>query len=187
MRLGSLLVNGWLDDVSAIPSPNFDPRPKDVRPELIVIHAISLPPREFGNGLVQRLFTNRLEHGLGSYTDELLDTKVSAHFFIDRLGVITQFVSTSCRAWHAGTSEWRGRISCNDFSIGIEVEGCDDLPFEKKQYSTLTLLIQNLVEQIPSCSWNSLVGHSEIAPLRKTDPGPYFSWTQLEDERLRLC
>jgi N-acetyl-anhydromuramoyl-L-alanine amidase len=182
----SLLNDGWLDGTSVIHSPNFDARPIGIVPDLIVLHAISLPPRQFGTDLVERLFTNRLEQGLTPYTDDLLEARVSAHFFIDRLGEVTQFVSVTSRAWHAGVSAWEGRSACNDFSIGIELEGCDDLPFDGRQYISSALLIDNLVKNIPTCSWSSLVGHSDIAPLRKTDPGPYFSWEKLEREHSRL-
>ena len=182
-----LLLDGWLDGVPVIKSPNFDARPLGVFPELIVIHAISLPPGKFGTNLVECLFTNKLPDDLDPNINELRGMKVSAHFYIDRSGHITQFVSTICRAWHAGVSLWGGRTDCNDFSIGVELEGCDHLPFDGNQYSALAFLINNLVEYIPTCSWDSVVGHSDIAPSRKTDPGPFFNWEMLQKERVRSC
>ena len=179
-----LLRDGWLDGIPVIESPNFDARPVGVSPELIVIHAISLPQGIFGTNLVERLFTNKLPNELDPNTSELRGTRVSAHFYIDRSGLVTQFVSTFCRAWHAGVSIWEGRTACNDFSIGIELEGCDHLPFEREQYSALACLINNLVAHIPTCSWDSVVGHSDIAPSRKTDPGPFFNWEMLQKERV---
>ena len=181
-----LRLDGWLDGVPVIESPNFDARPVGVSPELIVIHAISLPPGKFGTNLVERFFTNKLPKDPDPNINELRRMRVSAHFFIDRTGQVTQFVSTIFRAWHAGVSLWEERTACNDFSIGIELEGCDYLPFDEKQYSALAFLINNLVEDIPTCSWNSVVGHSDIAPSRKTDPGPFFDWEKLERERARL-
>ncbi len=181
-----LLLDGWLDGVPVIESPNFDARPLGICPELIVIHAISLPPGKFGTNLVERLFTNELPDDLDPKINELQEIRVSAHFFKDRSGRLTQFVSTICRAWHAGVSVWEGRAACNDFSIGIELEGCDYLPFDGKQYTALAALIDNLVEEIPTCSWGSVVGHSDIAPSRKTDPGPFFDWEMLQNERSRL-
>lgn len=178
--------DGWLDGIPRIKSPNFDARPVGALPELIVIHAISLPQGKFGTNLVELLFTNKLPNDLDPNISELRGTRVSAHFFIDRSGHVTQFVSVICRAWHAGVSKWGGRTACNDFSIGIELEGCDYLPFEGKQYSAVAVLINNLVERIPTCSWDSVVGHSDIAPSRKTDPGPFFNWGMLQKERVRL-
>ena len=179
-----LIRDGWLDGIPVIESPNFDDRPVGVLPELIVIHAISLPEGRFGTNLVERLFTNKLPNELDPNISELRETRVSAHFYIDRSGLVTQFVSTICRAWHAGVSVWEGKTACNDFSIGIELEGCDYLPFDRKQYSALACLINNLVEHIPTCSWDSVVGHSDIAPSRKTDPGPFFNWEMLQKERI---
>ena len=181
-----LLRDGWFDEISVIESPNFDARPVGVLPELIVIHAISLPQGKFGTNLEECLFTTKLPNGLDPNISKLPGTRFSAHYYIDRSGLVTQFVSTICRAWHAGVSIWEGRTACNDFSIGIELEGCDYLPFDRKQYSALACLINNLIEDIPTCSWDSVVGHSDIAPSRKTDPGPCFNWEMLQKERIRL-
>ena len=170
------LVDGWLDCVERCDSPNFDARPQGCAVRLIVVHAISLPPDEFGGAGVEELFTNTLDPAAHPYYATIRDLRVSAHFFIRRDGRLTQFVATDRRAWHAGASRWRGRERCNDFSIGIELEGCDTQPFEPVQYERLAELVRVLRAHYPIAD---VVGHSDIAPGRKTDPGPLFDWEKL--------
>jgi AmpD protein len=170
-------MKGWLRGVRRIASPNCDARPKGERISLIVIHAISLPPDEFGGAGVIELFTNRLDPAAHPYYASIARLRVSAHFFIRRDGELIQFVPLDARAWHAGVSSWRGRERCNDFSIGIELEGCDTLPFDERQYPVLVDLLRRLRRWYPDCE---LAGHADIAPDRKTDPGPLFDWTRLE-------
>ncbi|MDR2031851.1 MAG: 1,6-anhydro-N-acetylmuramyl-L-alanine amidase AmpD [Azoarcus sp.] len=169
-------MKGWLCGVKRIESPNFDARPEGERVSLIVIHAISLPPDAFGGSGVIELFTNRLDPAAHPYYATIQHLRVSAHFFIRRDGETIQFVSTADRAWHAGASSWRGRARCNDFSLGIELEGCDAHPFDECQYAALAALLRRLARRYPGCD---LVGHSDIAPGRKTDPGPFFDWSRI--------
>ena len=169
--------DGWLVGAQRVDSPNADERPPGSDLSLLVIHAISLPPGQFGSDAVARLFTNRLDPAAHPYFETIRDLRVSAHFLIDRSGQLTQFVSCLARAWHAGASTWNGRTRCNDFSIGIELEGCDDLAFEDIQYAQLAGLISSLRAQYPI---NSVVGHADIAPGRKSDPGPCFDWSRLD-------
>lgn len=166
---------GWLAGIRREPSPNCDERPP-VPVELLVIHNISLPPGEFGTGDVFRLFTNRLDVAAHPFYREIEGLRVSAHFVIERDGRITQCVPVHSRAWHAGASSWRGRERCNDFSVGIELEGTDTEPFADPQYASLTTLARALVAALPI---REVVGHSDIAPGRKTDPGPCFDWSRL--------
>lgn len=156
-------------------SPNCDERPAGASIDLLVIHAISLPPREFGGAFVDDLFLNRLDTGAHPYFAGLEGVRVSAHFVIYRHGGLAQFVPCVRRAWHAGVSSWHGRARCNDFSIGIELEGCDEIAFEDAQYETLASLTRGIRRTYPIAS---VVGHSDIAPLRKTDPGPHFDWAR---------
>ncbi|OOG22896.1 N-acetylmuramoyl-L-alanine amidase [Thioalkalivibrio denitrificans] len=171
--------SGWLEGARRVPSPNHDARPEGVRPELIVIHAISLPPGEFGGPWIDRLFTNRLDPQAHPFFREIAGLEVSAHLLIRRDGELVQYVPFHLRAWHAGVSSWRGREGCNDFSIGIELEGCDDRPFEDVQYERLAGAILALRRAYPSIAPDSLTGHADIAPERKTDPGPHFRWATL--------
>lgn len=164
---------GLLEQVHFIPSPNCDERPPECAINLLVIHNISLPPDEFGGNGVIELFTNQLDPTAHPYYPLLRDLKVSSHFFIRRDGEIIQFVPCTRRAWHAGISCWQGRNCCNDFSIGIELEGSDILPFEPIQYDRLIMLTSTLLKTYPI---TDIVGHADIAPTRKTDPGPYFDW-----------
>ena len=175
VRTGSLSVDatGFVLSARSIPSPNCDERPDDSVIQLLVIHNISLPPGEFGGDGVLALFTNSLNPAEHPYYQMIQELKVSSHFFIRRDGELIQFVSCLKRAWHAGLSAWRGRERCNDFSIGIELEGTDDLPFADTQYDTLGKLIPMLVSAYPVLE---IVGHSDISPGRKTDPGPCFDW-----------
>ena len=169
---------GWLDRATPILSPNCDERPSGTAITLIVIHNISLPPGVFGGEAVIELFTNRLDWDAHPYYEEIRDMRVSSHFFIRRDGQLIQFVPCAYRAWHAGVSAWGDRERCNDFSIGIELEGSDELPFDKAQYRTLRPLIATL-----KCRYaiEAIVGHSDIAPGRKTDPGPHFDWSRIHD------
>lgn len=170
--------SGWLPGVRRMLSPNCDERPVDQPVRLVVIHAISLPPGEFGGPGILRLFTNCLDPGEHPYFEEIQDLRVSAHFLVRRDGELIQFVPCSRRAWHAGVSSWRGRERCNDFSIGIELEGCDSLPFADAQYATLNRLLAELRQRY---AIEGVVGHSDIAPGRKTDPGPCFVWDRVRD------
>lgn len=166
-------AGGVAPEARQIVSPNYDERPPGCGIDLIVIHNISLPPGEFGSDGVIELFTNRLNPEAHPYYREIHQLKVSAHFFIRRDGELIQFVSCDKRAWHAGVSQWQGRERCNDFSIGIELEGDDETPFEEAQYTTLNALLTALKEVYPVAA---VTGHSDISPGRKTDPGPCFDW-----------
>jgi AmpD protein len=159
-----------------VDSPNQDARPPGVEISLVVIHSISLPPGEYGGEHIERLFTNRLDPAAHPYFREVHALKVSAHFLIRRDGEVVQFVPVERRAWHAGASCWRGRNACNDFSVGIELEGTDDSPFEDAQYRELSELIARLATALPL---KAIAAHSEIAPGRTTDPGARFDWTRL--------
>jgi AmpD protein len=167
---------GWLPAARRLPSPNCDARPDGMPIELVVIHNISLPPGTFIGDAVIELFTNRLDWDAHPYYQGIRGLRVSAHFFIRRDGSLIQFVPCTLRAWHAGASSWQGRERCNDFSIGIELEGTDDEPFTDAQYATLTPLLNALKRTYPI---RAVVGHSDIAPGRKTDPGPHFAWERL--------
>jgi N-acetyl-anhydromuramoyl-L-alanine amidase len=160
-------------------SPHLDERPAGTQPELIVVHGISLPPGEFGGPWIDRLFTGHLPPDAHPYFRDIAAARVSAHVLIRRDGEIVQYVPFAQRAWHAGTSEYCGRQSCNDFSIGIELEGTDEMPYENAQYDSLSALITALLATYPSLSPDRIVGHSDIAPGRKTDPGPSFDWPRL--------
>ena len=169
--------DGWLDEVNRIESPNFDTRPPGSSIELIVVHNISLPPGCYGGGHVAQLFTNALDPSIDDYFPQIVGVRVSAHFLIERDGKATQFVSVNDRAWHAGVSAWCGRAACNDFSVGIELEGTDFESFTDLQYRSLNALIGALLSAYPI---RAVVGHSDIAPDRKTDPGPYFDWRRVQ-------
>lgn len=164
-----------LDGMRFIPSPNCDERPPGWTISLLVIHSISLPPDEFGGSGVIELFTNRLDHEAHPYYRNLRDLKVSAHFFIRREGETIQFVPCAKRAWHAGVSCWLGRDKCNDYSVGIELEGSDTRPYTEAQYEALIALTRVLQNIYPI---TDIVGHADIAPGRKTDPGPCFDWAR---------
>lgn len=166
-------------DIRYVPSPNADDRPPGESPSLIVIHGISLPPGEFGGGYIEQLFTNRLGPQVHPAFEEIADLKVSSHLLVDRDGRVTQFVPFCKRAWHAGVSTYQGRSCCNDFSIGIELEGTDELEYAEIQYQVLTELIECLLFTYNSLSPKHITGHSDIAPGRKTDPGPAFDWAKL--------
>jgi len=162
-----------------VDSPNCDDRPDGMRAELIVVHGISLPPGDFGGSGIDRLFTNCLVADEHPYFEQIIDLRVSSHALISRSGRLTQYVSFERRAWHAGESCYCGRTSCNDFSIGIELEGTDDIPYELIQYQRLAALVAALRRAYPWLRAAEVVGHSDIAPGRKTDPGPHFDWALL--------
>jgi len=168
-----ITVDGLIENIRQLPSPNYDERPADARIELLVIHNISLPPGEFGGSGIIDLFTNRLDPAAHPYYAQIAGHKVSAHVLIRRDGAAIQFVSCAKRAWHAGASVWCGRERCNDFSVGIELEGTDEGPFTPAQYEQLARLTRALQARYPIAH---IVGHSDIAPGRKTDPGPQFDW-----------
>lgn len=165
-------AQGWLTDVLSLPSPNFDERANGAV-ALLVIHNISLPPDEFGGEGVQQLFTNSLDRNAHPYYQTIPQGRVSSHFYIRRDGQLIQFVSCLQRAWHAGISSWQGRVRCNDFSIGIELEGSDFSAFTDEQYEVLHHLTLALRAAFPI---QGIAGHSHVAPGRKTDPGPFFDW-----------
>lgn len=177
---------GLLDATTYLPSPHCDERPRNVSIDMIVIHNISLPPGQFGNGMIENLFSGQLDLSLHPYFSTIPSLKVSAHLLINREGMVTQFVPFHKRAWHAGMSKFHGREKCNDFSIGIELEGTDDTPFEKIQYTQLSRVIKLLMRHYGSISRDRIVGHSDIAPGRKTDPGPLFDWENLDRLLYRL-
>ena len=172
-RTFRLNEEGLVEGVRYVPSPNCDARPLDAAIELIVVHAISLPPGVFGGPGIVELFTNRLDSRAHPYYAGLADLQVSAHVLVRRDGELIQFVPCAQRAWHAGASSWCGRSRCNDFSIGIELEGSDEAPFEAPQYEALAALSRALRARYPIAD---IVGHSDVAPGRKTDPGPHFDW-----------
>lgn len=171
-------ADGRVDAARYIASPNCDERPPGEAITLLVIHSISLPPGEFGGDAILRLFTNDLDCAAHPYYRSLAGVKVSAHFLIRRAGELLQFVPCARRAWHAGVSVWRGRGGCNDYSIGIELEGTDDMPFAEPQYRVLAELARALRASHPIAD---VVGHCDIAPSRKTDPGPTFDWARFRN------
>ena len=162
-----------------IESPNCDQRPDGTAIDLIVIHNISLPPSEFGGGYVKDLFQNKLDSSIHPYFEEIKGMEVSSHLMIERSGKLIQFVPFNKRAWHAGKSCFEGREACNDFSIGIELEGADDIEYTDAQYDVLRAVILSLQMAYPTLSERKIVGHCDIAPGRKTDPGPAFDWERI--------
>ena len=172
-------TTGWLNGAQHLHSENHNARPnKEI--SLLVIHNISLPPGQFGTGMVEALFTNQLPADAHPYFADIADLKVSAHFFIKRDGAITQFVSCLDRAWHAGISTFKGREGCNDFSLGIELEGEDNTAYSEEQYQSLNPSVNELPRHYPMITAERICGHSDIAPKRKTDPGPAFIWQRLQ-------
>ena len=167
---------GWLEAVERVPSPNRDRRPADAVVDLLVIHNISLPPGELGGPWIDALFQNRLDPSAHPCFADIAQLKVSAHLLIRRDGRLVQYVPLHLRAWHAGRSSFHGRSNCNDSSIGIELEGSDDLAFEDVQYATLSRTTRHLMALYPAITPDRIAGHSDIAPGRKTDPGPLFDW-----------
>ncbi|MGE0583182.1 MAG: 1,6-anhydro-N-acetylmuramyl-L-alanine amidase AmpD [Steroidobacteraceae bacterium] len=170
---------GLARDTRQVLSPHFDARPAGSAPELIVVHGISLPPGEFGGPWIDALFTGGLPPAAHPYFEAIREARVSAHALVRRDGNVTQYVPFSQRAWHAGASAYCGRAGCNDFSIGIELEGTDETPYEPAQYTALAALVRALLASYPTLSRERIAGHSDIAPGRKTDPGPAFDWTLL--------
>jgi AmpD protein len=170
------LKSGRMRGVRQIASPNQDARPAGVEADLIVVHGISLPPGEFGGPWIDRLFTNSLPADEHPYFAEVGSLRVSSHVVVTRDGTVTQYVGFTERAWHAGKSIYQGREACNDFSVGVELEGIDTLPYEPTQYAALAAVVAALCAAYPRLSPDRVVGHSDIAPGRKTDPGPAFDW-----------
>jgi AmpD protein len=168
-----------LTGVSYRPSPNCDERPKADEIDLVVVHGISLPPNQFGGPYIEQLFTNCLDPGVHPYFADIAGLRVSAHVLIRRDGEIIQFVPFDRRAWHAGESQFQSRSGCNDFSIGIELEGADDIAYEPEQYHQLAAVLYALQQAYPAITREHIVGHCDIAPQRKTDPGPIFEWPKL--------
>lgn len=173
------LNDGWLDPVRRLPSPNCDLRPQDVEIDLLVIHNISLPPGKYGGPWIDALFTNTLDFDIDPFFNGLRETRVSSHLLIDRNGNVTQYVPFQMRAWHAGESCYEARNRCNDFSIGIELEGSDDSAYEKIQYQQLAAITLKIMAHYPRVTGDRVVGHCDIAPQRKTDPGAAFDWQYL--------
>lgn len=167
---------GLMRGARQIASPNYDSRPAGVEADLIVVHGISLPPGEFGGPWIDRLFTNSLPPEAHPYFAEVSSLRVSSHLVVSRDGAVAQYVSFTQRAWHAGVSVYQGREACNDFSIGVELEGADTLPYEAAQYDALAGVVAALCAAYPRLSADRIVGHSDISPGRKTDPGPAFDW-----------
>ncbi|MBT6141198.1 MAG: 1,6-anhydro-N-acetylmuramyl-L-alanine amidase AmpD [Nitrosomonadales bacterium] len=168
---------GFVKDIKLVKSPNFDNRPNETEITLLVIHNISLPPGIYGGKFIENFFTNSLDPTIDPFFYKIKDIKVSAHFVIERTGSLIQYVSAVKRAWHAGESFWNGRSDCNDYSIGIELEGSDNIEYTDIQYAKLNALIECLTEAYPI---KDVVGHSDIAPKRKTDPGPSFRWDKIK-------
>ncbi len=169
----------WLQGVRRVPSPFADERPDGAVIRLVVLHSISLPPGQFGTGAVEGLFTGRLPQGLRATHPDLAGLRVSAHLFVQRDGQIVQFVPFDRRAWHAGRSSWKGTANCNDYSIGIEIEGMDQVLYEGAQYATVRRVLTALWQRYPGIGRDAVVGHEHVAPGRKTDPGCAFDWRRL--------
>lgn len=172
---------GLLSPARRVPCANCDAWPGDALPELVILHGISLPPGQFGGRQIEAFFTNKLDFDAHPYFDEIRGLEVSAHLLIRRDGEVLQFVPFNERAWHAGESSHRGRRCCNDFSIGIELEGEDDTSYDGRQYEVLVAVIKALQRAYPQISNRDIVGHCDVAPGRKTDPGPAFDWLRLYD------
>jgi AmpD protein len=173
------IERGWLWPARRVESPNWDERPAGAEIDLVVIHGISLPPGRFGGPWIDALFTNTLASDAHPYFQRVADLRVSAHLLIRRDGEIVQYVPFHRRAWHAGRSSFAGREGCNDFAVGIELEGTDDIPYTGSQYARLSTVIRALMEAYPAITSERITGHAQIAPDRKTDPGPVFDWPKL--------
>lgn len=174
-------VTGVIEPARQCPSPNQDERPGKCEPQLVVVHGISLPPGQFGGESIEKLFTNCLDWDAHPYFQEIRGMQVSSHLLIRRDGAVVQFVPFTRRAWHAGASRFRGRSRCNDFSIGIELEGTDDEAYTDDQYAALIPVIRSILDAYPPISIRTIAGHCDISPGRKTDPGPAFDWPRLYD------
>jgi len=183
VELNPLDEEGVLAGAVQVPSPNWDERPPDSAVSLLVVHNISLPPGEFGGEAIVQLFTNTLDFAAHPYYESLRDLKVSAHFLVHREGELIQLVPCAKRAWHAGSSSWRGRERCNDFSVGVELEGADEHAYSDSQYSRLAELLVALRRRYPIVD---VVGHVDIAPGRKTDPGSAFDWGHLRQSLAQI-
>lgn len=179
------VVDGQLKCAQQIPSPNFNQRPDDTDIQLVVIHNISLPPSQFGGGYIEDFFQNKLDWSVHPYFQTIEGMQVSAHLLILRSGKIIQFVNFKDRAWHAGRSSYLALNECNDYSIGIELEGSDDLPFDEAQYEALANVVATLQKAYPKIKQH-IAGHSDIAPGRKTDPGPFFDWVKFRNQLKQL-
>lgn len=175
-----VVEHGQLIGARQVPSPNYNQRPQGTEIQLLVIHNISLPPSQFGGGYIEKFFQNQLDWNEHPYFKTIEGMQVSAHVLILRTGEVLQFVNFNDRAWHAGRSSYLGKAECNDYSIGIELEGSDDQPFSDLQYQALTQVTHALRQAYPKIS-SHIAGHSDIAPQRKTDPGPYFQWQKFRD------
>lgn len=180
-RIERLRATGRFPDTRWCPSPNFGPRPEGAPISLLVVHNISLPPGEFGGPYIEDFFCNRLNPGDHPYFETIASLQVSAHALIRRDGSVVQFVSCLDRAWHAGRSCFAGVVECNDFSIGIELEGADDVPYTDAQYHKLAQLAELIMAAWPEISPDRITGHCDIAPGRKTDPGPAFQWAHFRN------
>ena len=172
---------GLVESAVQCPSPNQDARPEGAVPEMVLVHGISLPPGEFGGPEIEALFTNTLDFDAHPYYDAIRGLEVSAHLLIRREGTVIQFVPLTARAWHAGESCFRGRLCCNDYSIGIELEGEDDTPYDDRQYAALQQVLKAIFDAYPAITAREVAGHCDVAPGRKTDPGPAFDWLRLYD------
>ncbi len=178
------ISDGWFTQARKVASPNYNKRPESVTIDSIIIHSISLPPGQYGGDEIDRFFSNQLDWDEHDYFREIKDLQVSSHLLIRRDGELVQYVNLHDRAWHAGQSCLAGQENCNDFSIGIELEGTDKSPFEKAQYKTLLAVIKTLKHYFPKICPEKIVGHSDIAPGRKTDPGSGFDWKVLRADKL---
>lgn len=176
-----MIDRGRLHSARWVPSPNFGPRPDDTDISLLVIHNISLPPGQFGKGCIEQFFCNELDSAQDPYFETIADLKVSSHLLIERDGAVVQFVRFTDRAWHAGESIFAGRDNCNDYSIGIELEGTDHEPYTDEQYRQLAIITRDLMQSYPAITHDRITGHEHIAPGRKTDPGPAFEWNRYLD------
>lgn len=174
--------NHKIEQAKWVASPNFNARPEPVRVNMLVVHNISLPPKQFDGPYIEDFFCNQLDCTLDPYFEDIKDLKVSAHLLIKRTGELVQFVPFSERAWHAGVSEFNGETNCNDFSIGVELEGADDVPYTEQQYEVLADVADCLLSHYPAIKQDRIVGHSDIAPERKTDPGPSFDWLYFQQK-----
>ena len=175
------IASGLIEPARQCPSPNQDARPNDGEPELLIIHGISLPPGDYGGPEIEQLFTNKLDWNAHPYFDEIRGLEVSSHLLIRRDGELLQFVPFTRRAWHAGESVFRARNCCNDFSIGIELEGEDETAYSDDQYAVLAGVVKALLRAYPKLSAREIAAHSDVSPRRKTDPGPAFDWLRLYD------